>query len=96
MPSTSAPPRSDCPVTPTSSARMAHRGGPVAILPAKTVCNAYLSVRPSFHLQQACNGKPIRLDNLDFIYRDGKPTDLFSIADIDIKIEAGWAQQWAQ
>jgi uncharacterized LabA/DUF88 family protein len=46
----------------------------------KIVRNAYFSCRPSFHLQQVCNGKPIRLDDLDFIYMNGQPQTLFSLA----------------
>lgn len=48
----------------------------------KIVRNAYFSCRPSFHLQQACNGIPSRLDDLDFIYVNGAPDKLFSLTSI--------------
>jgi uncharacterized LabA/DUF88 family protein len=51
----------------------------------KIVRNAYFSCRPSFHLQQACNGRPIRLDDLDFIYMDGTPKKLFTLASVATK-----------
>jgi len=48
----------------------------------RVVRNAYFSCRPSFHLQQACNGTPIKLDDLDFIYMNGFPDKLFSLTSI--------------
>lgn len=45
----------------------------------KIVRNAYFSVRPSFHLQQACNGSQIRLDDIDFCYLDSAPQILFAL-----------------
>ena len=45
----------------------------------RVIRNAYFSCRPSFHLQQACNGSLIRLDDIDFIYEDGNPKVLFSL-----------------
>jgi len=48
----------------------------------KIVRNAYFSSRPSYHLQQACNGTPIRLDDIDFIYKDGNPQDLITLASL--------------
>lgn len=48
----------------------------------KIVRNAYFSCRPSFHLQQACNGRPIRLDDLDFIFMDGAPEKLFTLSSV--------------
>jgi uncharacterized LabA/DUF88 family protein len=46
----------------------------------KIIRNAYFSCRPSFHLQQACNGGLIRLDDIEFIYQNGCPKVLFSLA----------------
>jgi len=57
----------------------------------KIVRNAYFSCRPSFHLQQACNGIPIRLDDLDFIYVNGIPDKLFSLASIGKSSDASSA-----
>jgi uncharacterized LabA/DUF88 family protein len=51
----------------------------------KIVRNAYFSARPSFHLQQACNGALIRLDDLDFVFKDGEPFKLLRLADLKIK-----------
>lgn len=48
----------------------------------KVVSNAYFSARPSYHLQQACNGSPIRLDDVDFVYQNGNPLNLFRLKDI--------------
>ena len=52
----------------------------------KIIRNAYFSARPSFHLQQACNGELIRLDDLDFVYKDGDPRALIRLADLKEKI----------
>jgi len=49
---------------------------------AKIVRNAYFYCRPSFHLQRACNGRPIRLDDLDFIFMDGVPEKLFTLSSL--------------
>lgn len=38
-----------------------------AVSAGKIVRNAYFAVRPSWHLQQACNGQPVRLDDLNFL-----------------------------
>ena len=48
----------------------------------KIVRNAYFSRRNSFHLQQACNGPKIRLDDIYFIYKDGAPLDLLTISSL--------------
>lgn len=48
----------------------------------KIVRNAYFSARPSYHLQKACNGPLIRLDDLDFVYKDGDPRTLLRLANI--------------
>ncbi|MBI3684542.1 MAG: NYN domain-containing protein [Acidobacteria bacterium] len=48
----------------------------------KVVRNAYFSSRPSYHLQQACNGTPIRLDDIDFVYKDGNPRDLITLGSL--------------
>lgn len=48
----------------------------------KIVRNAYFSVRPSYHLQQACNGPHIRLDDIDFVYADGNPRGLLSLSSL--------------
>jgi uncharacterized LabA/DUF88 family protein len=48
----------------------------------RVVRNAYYSKCPSWHLQQACNGKHIRLDEIDFIYKQGDPMNLLRIDDI--------------
>ena len=48
----------------------------------KVVRNAYYAMRPSWHLQQACNGAPIRLDDIDFIYRATNTQALGTIDDI--------------
>jgi uncharacterized LabA/DUF88 family protein len=54
----------------------------MAISQGKIIRNAYFSARPSFHLQQACNGPHIRLDDLDFVYKDGDPRNLIKLADL--------------
>ena len=48
----------------------------------KIVRNAYFSKRPSWHLQQACNGTPIKLDDVDFVYKDGDPKNLLALASL--------------
>ena len=48
----------------------------------KIVRNAYFSKRPSWHLQQACNGTPIKLDTVDFAYKDGDPANLLALASL--------------
>jgi len=46
----------------------------------KIVRNAYFSARASFHLQQACNGKLIRLDDIDFVYPQTDPRQLICLS----------------
>lgn len=41
--------------------------------------NAYFSARKSHDLSVACNGKPIRIDEIDFCYEDGSPNKLVSL-----------------
>lgn len=45
----------------------------------KVVSNAFFVRCPSWHLQQACNGKKIVLDEVDFIYKKDNPKDLFTL-----------------
>lgn len=54
-----------------------------AIAAGVIVRNAYFSERPSYHLQQACNGPLIRLDDLNFLYHKDTPTTLVSASQID-------------
>jgi len=46
-----------------------------AVVAGKIVRNAYFTGQPSWHLQQACNGAPIRLDDLNFIFHKGRSPD---------------------
>lgn len=48
----------------------------------KVVRNAYFSLRPSFHLQQACNGPLIRLDDLNFVYPVADPRALVTLTSL--------------
>jgi uncharacterized LabA/DUF88 family protein len=48
----------------------------------KIVRNAYFSARASFHLQQACNGKLIRLDDIDFVYTRNDPRKLICLSSL--------------
>lgn len=45
----------------------------------RVIRNAYFSIRKSHDLFIACNGRPIRLDEVDFCYEVGTPTSLFSL-----------------
>jgi len=58
------------------------------ITQGKIVRNAYFSLRPSFHLQQACNGPHIRLDDLDFLYKNGDPIHLVTPASLKVALNA--------
>ena len=53
-----------------------------AVTSGKIIRNAYFSVRPSWHLQQACNGELIRLDDIDFIYKKENPRNLFTLSSL--------------
>lgn len=52
----------------------------------KVVRNAYFSMRPSYHLQEACNGVPIRLDDIDFIYHKTEPRKLVELVNITLTL----------
>jgi uncharacterized LabA/DUF88 family protein len=53
-----------------------------AVKAGKIVRNAYFSARPSYHLQESCNGEPIRLDDLDFFYRTDDPRTLITLRSV--------------
>jgi uncharacterized LabA/DUF88 family protein len=48
----------------------------------KIIRNAYFSARPSWHLQHACNGPLIRLDDIDFVYKDNNPRGLLTLSSL--------------
>lgn len=60
-----------------------------AITAGKIVRNAYFAVRPSYHLQQACNGEAVRLDDLDFVYHVEDPLSLLTARSIDGTVPRG-------
>jgi hypothetical protein len=54
-----------------------------------------LSKRIGFPLQDCCRWNEGRTEKYA-LQTDGEQIRWFPVADIDIKIEAGWAQKWAQ
>lgn len=59
-----------------------------AVAQGKVVRNAYFTHSPSYHLQQACNGVPVRLDDLDFLYRVDDTTTLVTARSVTATIRA--------
>jgi NYN domain len=59
-----------------------------AVAQGKIVRNAYFAIRPSYHLQKACNGPAIRLDDLDFLFDPDDPMTLLTPRSVAHKLSA--------
>jgi uncharacterized LabA/DUF88 family protein len=60
------------------------------------VRNAYFAIRPSYHLQQACNGLAIRLDDLNFLYHVNDTRTLVTPRSVVASVQAAAQEATAE